>query len=304
MNRLINPGNTLVLTLLLALVVSPAVAQDTNPNVGRWYQVELILFEQRQEPEYNEIWPTFPNLTGTQDAMQLRKAPDSSSSVIAPLPALDLTPPPELPPRWPLIDFVDGIEESLIILPRPLLQFTDEARRVNESRGRRVLLHTGWNMPVSAEANRDIIRLHAGRRFDEHYELDGTIAIHVGRFLHVETDLYQTQYELNQEPLPLISRDGLPTSLMADGEFSPPMRSGGSTFRTGPRFVPVEAAHFAEQRRMRSNELHYIDHPRLGMLIQFTPYTPAEVTTGGELIESDIDPDAEDDLEGADEEEL
>ncbi|TGG95916.1 hypothetical protein E4656_05825 [Natronospirillum operosum] len=292
-------GPALLLIALLALPVSNLLAQGANPNVGRWYQVELILFEQRQEPEYNEVWPESPDLTLLNGAQQLRRAP-MGSGVMAPVPAApSLAADSELPPRWPLVDLGQGKEEPLVILPEPLLQLTDEARRLDESRGRRVLLHTGWNMPVAAEAERDVIRLHAGSRFGDAYETDGTIAIHVGRFLHVETDIYHTRYEQEQAPLPLLFGDSLPPSLIPEGERTPPLPAvvGSSpTFRMGPHFVPVEAARFNERRRMRSNELHYIDHPRLGMIIQFTPYNPVEITSGGDIIEGELDPDADDGL--------
>ena len=40
---------------------------------------------------------------------------------------------------------------------------------------------------------------------------------------------------------------------------------------------PVRAAHVKLARRMRSNELHYLDHPMLGVVIQLTPIDVPEV---------------------------
>src|SRR5690554_3569628 len=35
--------------------------------------------------------------------------------------------------------------------------------------------------------------------------------------------------------------------------------------------IPVRAGHIQLQRRMRSTELHYIDHPMLGVIVRVTP---------------------------------
>ncbi|MEX1056757.1 MAG: CsiV family protein, partial [Natronospirillum sp.] len=82
------------------------------------------------------------------------------------------------------------------------------------------------------------------------------------------------------------------------------LESRSPTFRMGPRYVPVESALFKENRRMRSNELHYIDHPRLGLIIQFTPYMPVQISAEGEFQSGGIDAEGDDmdtiDLDDAD----
>ncbi|MEX1057739.1 MAG: CsiV family protein, partial [Natronospirillum sp.] len=178
-----------------------ALAQE-NTNVGRWYQVELILFEQRVEPDVNEVWDTAPTLQHAEDAQVLRQAA-LNDQILVPLPTTDLRPRQELPLRWPLVNLMHGLEEPLVVLPHPLLQLTGEAQRIHESRGRRVLLHSGWNMQVSGQENTDFIRLHAGNRFGNQYEVDGSVGIYVGRFLHLQTELNITRFELSEEPLPL-----------------------------------------------------------------------------------------------------
>lgn len=285
--------------LIGALATTHLSAQDNeaNPNVGRWYQVEIILFQQRPEDNINEVWPTFPDLSRLPEALQLQRPGPTSSGLVD---ARTLTPLEEIPLPWPMVDMDDGTELPLVILPESLLTLSGQAERIADSRGRSVLLHTGWNMPVSAEADQDLIRIHTGARYGDHYEVDGTLGIHVGRFLHVEADIYQTQYELVDEPLPLLPAEGLPLPLDPDHIDRPPWQHSelapSPTFRSGPTAVPVESAHFHETRRMRSNELHYLDHPQLGLIIQFTPYTPVEISpsTGEvELIEQEEDEEVE-----------
>lgn len=280
------------------LALGMHAAAQTSSNVGRWYQVEVILFEQRAESDVNEVWETYPLLDRLDQAVSLRQ-PADDNQVSAPLPATNLNPKAEIPRRWPLVNLESGEEEPFVVLPRPLLQLTGEARRLHESRGRRVLLHTGWNMPVADQANTDFIRLHAGERIGNHHLVDGTLGIYVGRFLHVQAELNQTRYEFSQEPLPLFfDENSLPRSLNDDfTQRQTPMQSleeRSPTFRMGPRQVPVESAHFQENRRMRSNELHYIDHPRLGLLIQFTPYEQMQISPEGGFQEGGLTPEADD----------
>jgi len=93
--------------------------------------------------------------------------------------------------------------------------------------------------------------------------LDGTIKLHLGRYLHLEADLlYRSQIE------PLENN----TFFMNLDEIEQPQ----TLFR------------MHQTRRLRSGELHYFDHPMFGMLVQITPY---------ELPEPEIEPEESSELD-------
>jgi hypothetical protein len=71
--------------------------------------------------------------------------------------------------------------------------------------------------------------------------MEGTVTLSLNRYLHAHVDL------LLRRPRGIDPSSGLPTT---------------STYRL--------QAH----RRMRSGELHYIDHPAMGILILVTPFQP------------------------------
>ena len=50
-------------------------------------------------------------------------------------------------------------------------------------------------------------------------------------------------------------------------------------FRRAPVGSEVDATQFRMQqsRRLRSKEVHYIDHPLFGLIVLITPYEPAEI---------------------------
>lgn len=106
----------------------------------------------------------------------------------------------------------------------------------------RPLVHGGWlqqGLPESQAAPFDLIHLGASNP-------RGTIKLHLSRFLHVTVDLdYWGAGVTPNRP---------PSDPSVLGEIS-----------TTPRY-PLRA-----QRRLRSGELHYIDHPMFGVLVLVTP---------------------------------
>ncbi|MFY0663321.1 MAG: hypothetical protein JXQ97_01760 [Natronospirillum sp.] len=277
------------LTSLLLLSAHSAAQSVDNPNAGRWYQVEIIIFSQPSPPGDNEIWPDFPILNYMQESVRLTQPEfmpaqaTASNNNIA----------PAVPLRWPEVDLTTGQEKPFVQVPEILLQLSDAARAIDGRAGRKVLSHTAWNMPVWGEEERTVIRLQGGEQFGNHHELDGFLAVHVGRFLHIETDLYHSHYVLTTEPLGQFFRQTTPTITpsTSDGlswngfsdmdSASAQDEEAGRIFPLRQReyYVPSKSVHLAERRRMSSGEIHYLDSPNLGMVIQFTPYVPAEVST-------------------------
>jgi len=77
--------------------------------------------------------------------------------------------------------------------------------------------------------------------------LEGTIKLHLGRYLHLETDLlYRSQIEPLENNTFFINLDDIEQ--------------------------PQTLFRMHQTRRMRSGELHYFDHPMFGMLVLITPY--------------------------------
>ena len=48
---------------------------------------------------------------------------------------------------------------------------------------------------------------------------------------------------------------------------------------TGPVYPYRHAILLQQKRRMRSTEVHYIDHPRLGVVVKLTPLSTDELET-------------------------
>jgi len=145
------------------------------------------------------------------------------------------------------------------------------------SAGYHVIEHVAWRQPGWSEDAARPVRIHGGDTYQRanapallpdatpndaqsniaypyaerqmsisFEELDGTVKVALGRYLHVYTDLvYREQVSASH-----VAQPG-----------------------TRPR-QPASARYqyrVQNQRRMRSRELHYLDHPLVGVLVRITP---------------------------------
>lgn len=235
-----NPTQTSLVTLFLFTILAmPALAVD--------YHVEMLVFANNDEAAFHsEQWSLEAQPPAVDDSLAL-----FDGHVRAGFRRLD---------------------------PMQLERNLGEARRLLESSGHyTVLRHVAWQQPGLSAEDAVRIRLHGGEDYSLQYpermqprlevgedgtiveipgperleQLDGTVRVILGRYLHVHTDL------VLRKPVVVERID---------------QESGEPTQMPVLLDIPMQ-----EQRRMRSRELHYIDHPLLGVLVQITPLeTPAE----------------------------
>lgn len=232
-----------LLVLILALFSIPLQAAGI-----RYYDVEVIIFENLQPNSRNsEHW-----------SQQLeREIPETLI---------------EIGGEWP-----GGRPEeydptlSFKALPKNQWRLTPEAEKIDQSESRRLLLHRAWvqpgltqkqalsvhiNQPVTIPETEESETAAAGQSqpttiFDSG-TLDALIRVSLARYLRVETDLLFT---LDQPP-------------EEESLISGPESESEAESIPAPRYFHVQEL----RRRIRSTELHYLDHPVLGMLIMFTPH--------------------------------
>ena len=146
----------------------------------------------------------------------------------------------------------EGAAHTFRLVNRSDLSLNDIWNALRRSTRYRPFMHSGWRVPglrhgVARPAH---VSLHLGdggagaaeHDGGERPAVQGTVEVSLARYLQVDVDLLYTR--------PVIAEDGAPNT-------------------TPSRFRLVS------KRRMRSNELHYIDHPLFGVLILITPLQPA-----------------------------
>jgi hypothetical protein len=140
-----------------------------------------------------------------------------------------------------------------------------------------VLFHESWQQQMWEESRSPSLIIRGGQKHGGHRELEGTIKIHIGRYLHVSTDLWLSEFIygaqnnnfqntsewLRLPPLPRSSSEANTSdNTAAQQEYQ-------RLFSSEPQ--PSQIVTLREKRRMRSKETHYIDHPLMGILIRMLP---------------------------------
>jgi hypothetical protein len=105
------------------------------------------------------------------------------------------------------------------------------------------------------------VYIQVGPRQGDVHALEGTLEVVLGRYLHFRADLYFHTPLLGRAPV----------------DFPRPPPESGTTSPPGVTEAALEPAGVVllrESRRLRSGELHYLDHPKLGVLVRVEPVVP------------------------------
>ena len=277
-----------------AIVIGPTQAANEKPEIP-WYEVEVIIFANKQKVDAeSETWPENVQTAG------YNKVYDLALPGFAPLKA-------KLPPvnaqaasriSQPVLETTNSEDihtnGAYVLLEKDFMQLNSIANRLSSSPKYDVVLHIAWRQPTFDEDKAIPVFVYNGMLspdpvtqptsnpgFDsqyydyyvdgmasgpQYYWLSGTLKLSVSRYLHFETDLHMKQRITRQEVI----------------EQSPPPgeNSGfGSFFGMAKELTPItierpvlQDYRFFESRRMRSKEIHYFDHPLMGVIVKVTPY--------------------------------
>lgn len=204
----------------IAIVIAILFTQAVSAqNEGRWYQVEVLIFKR------TAVAPVSDELW--RKNLELFYPSDSQY----------------LPDT----------------LPKNTHQLGGHNYTLRRDEGYQVLFHKAWKQQMWGAEQSPSLIIRGGQSFGDHRELEGTLKIHIGRYLHVTTDLWLSDFTLkdtsnNNAPYQLPSLPGAEASNFFTEDV------GASSVVT-----------FRQKRRMRSKETHYIDHPLMGMLVRMLP---------------------------------
>ncbi|MEH6556663.1 MAG: CsiV family protein [Oceanicoccus sp.] len=193
-------------------------------------------------------------------------------------------------------------QQPFTLLENDQLQLTPMARRISRQNDFQQLFHGAWRQPIAARNVAESILIRGGTQYDDHYELEGSISLGLERYLHINTDLWLSTFVttspqdgyvwsvLPQAPATLnaerkakngdaFSIDDDFSATTSQNLLSPPSQNYDNFFSnlTSNSYAVEKTVTLRQQRRMRSNELHYIDHPLLGLIIKIIPYEFPEI---------------------------
>ncbi len=268
----------------------PAVLDFTTEEVlalDRPRALPRTLRSQRVDPEWR--WPlaldpntrarlTFPVITYELEPA-LEPRPDGGNPAASPPPSLEpsttatetdtrsTVPVPEIAPVLesdPTLDFLAAMAafESSLEAKLDRWQSEDaftlrrEAARIERRGFGRILFHGRWLQAVPPRDAPEPILITGGETLAGAVpELVGSVSITLGRFLHFQAELFFHGPALGAEPAAAL------------------MGADGSVRLSAPEFPGRRYMVLSESRRMRSSELHYLDHPKLGVVVRVEPVT-------------------------------
>ena len=286
-----------LLLVVLSVLTLAAHAQDE-----RWYKVELLIFSRTQlANEEMEIWEPTPTLL-YPTRYQFLTAPNT------PLPnaaSIDLNLPIPGPNEPGNIMETAPRPTPFTLLTQSDMAFQRRALQMERSGKYRVLFHQSWLQPmVDKAAASDIVLDHSG---DEQQwpELQGSIKFYLSRYLHMETNLWLNTsgdylpqgWQMPAPPLGPVSPtikglelfpgvkdesgiqiglEEIKESLLESSEEQPTMDLTTAA-ETPPMYPWRHALLLQQERRMRSTEVHYIDHPAMGVIVLIMPVEEEEL---------------------------
>lgn len=248
-------GNLKILISALFLILANSSFADDM----RYYDVEIIIIENMNEEEKNsENWPIQVNLTKPEKTVELGQ------------PILS---------DWLPQDA--DLKNSYKLLSAETYQLTDMVEKISESKTQRVIFHTAWRQPgldkntslpvyFKREVPAPPILEVDEDKFTQGIEkfvpdvdaspsiLEGVLRVTLARYLHLEAEL------TFQNKIPEVVSSDNPFTILDNESLREKMKS-------------QSVIHLKQKRRrIRSNELHYIDHPALGILVKMTPFIKPE----------------------------
>lgn len=162
------------------------------------------------------------------------------------------------PERLVSLQATDGSDSPFQLLSTDAMQLNREADAIAGRRNWRVLLHTAWRQTVDNPAQSTAVVINGGKPFGTHHELEGTFTLSVDHFLRADANLWLSRFSNG-------AMASSPTVLPnPPGTISPAGTDSAS-------YVATQTVVLQEQRRLRSGELHYFDHPRIGLVVLVTP---------------------------------
>ena len=195
---------------------------------------------------------------------------------------------------------LDLSQQAFYLLDSDARDMNDIRRSLHWNPKYRILYHQAWRQPIYDNDRAQSILISAGEKFGDYSELEGSFKLRVSRYLHLETNLWMTQFKHNfgQEvgdwpPLPTrpdrheyinsVTTDNLEDTQLSPWDKFTPANDEFEYILNEP-FIPERISLLKQSRRMRSNEMHLIDHPVVSMIIKLVPYEQPKDT-----VTTDID---------------
>jgi hypothetical protein len=298
----------LVSPVLLLANTTVAAEAETRETV-KWYDVEIIVFR-HADPRSDETWPTdagTPVISGMQALFpaagddSVTPAQSSALDDAASRPLIDAPEPFTALPddELQLINIENALERSSRYESLLHVGWSQPSLELDASPQLRITLPGALDAAEETTTTEQVTvftddyassapRPEAGNENDDDTDspfarpLDGYVQLGVGRYLHLGIDLLYLPQDINpdvidgalpEELAPVDESDReqrrrMIMEALARGELN---LEEAEILTLEPEEPVFQGFRIREVRRIRSNALHYFDHPIFGVLVRTTP---------------------------------
>lgn len=306
------PLLSLLQPLLLALALWAPTAypadQTYSYDGNQWYEFEVVVFARDYRPgprgegtapdlidaDYlprtrvlsdpaASLHVTFPSESGS--ALEpLRLDEDRIRGLAHPIPTVARMGPDFSPPVRDAVRITDFARDPFVDISDRAAALGPVLDTLDRAGGYRVLWHRVWRQPLQDGASAPALFVAGGDSYGAHHELEGSLRVRgndarmtldlvlwlsrfapdggVDRLWHLPASPILQAREARQQEGP---QEAQPENPAAPGRF--PTQPA-----TQLQWVPQEIWQLQQSQELGASQLHYVDHPVLGVLVQARPY--------------------------------
>lgn len=265
----------IIISLLLLLNIFSVNAEE------RRFEIELLIFQRNVDiNDMKEKFSTEPLLLDTQASIvMLNTFPNGDCNKYDSC----------LHKRNPVViteKYFANNNNGFQQLDSSHLQFTEQRKKLDKHASFTPVLHSVWRMPVADSASTKPIHLFAGENFavntqeqttdaqsietqlSDKWAIDGNFKIYLEHYLFIDSQLIIRQQTTRDMPIvqPIENQD-LNVISSENGVEVIDVERETEIIRTEKQTFIAEIL-FDQNRRLRSGEIHYLDHPMMGIIVQ------------------------------------
>ena len=155
--------------------------------------------------------------------------------------------------------------------------FTNITKRISNSRDLKIFSTGSWQQAIKKGQKPPPIKITGGTLYqnDSRFQLEGELQIYRERYMHAEIDVFLADFKTY--PYSDIKDwffESEDTKWPLNWLLQPLSTQAHFTNKIGYSLIPENVIHFNQRRRIKDAEIHYIDHPAMGLLITIKEIEP------------------------------
>ncbi|MFT7052720.1 MAG: hypothetical protein ACJAU1_000270 [Psychromonas sp.] len=223
----------------------------------RWFEIEVLLFERNISlDKLTEKLSDDNLLLNTDNSISILKSTGSTNPVVISAQQYNKN------------------SNNFILLDSSHLKLSAQRKKLAAHAGFKPILHMAWQMPVKPNSSAKPIHLFGGKNLGlgsqsgDKWAIDGNFKIYLNHYLFIDSQFIVSQKTVQQkikEQPALVQNSNILES--ENGVEIIDLNRETEALDNRQQIVIKEAL-FDQRRRLRSGEIHYLDHPLMGVIVQ------------------------------------